>query len=206
MVMREDERQQSPREWRATNATAYSALWCNQRTALGLDPQTPFGEWFELNWETGNRYWKEFLGRHAPGRRLLECGGATGRLPAILAGDGWECTLVDLTHEGPLLARARFEEGGRRGRFVRGDVFALPFADDSFDVVYSNGLLDVLPSIENAIAEMTRVLRPGGLFVAASNPRRRSVQTFTEDLLAWARRVRRFVRPASSNRQPRPAR
>lgn len=197
MEQPDDERPGSQREWQSANSTAYGDLWCAQRAALGVAGRTPFSEWFELNLEIGNRYWAEFLTRRAPGRRLLECGGATGRLPVVLANDGWHCTLVDITQEGPLLARARFEQAHQKGWFVRGDVFALPFADETFDVVFSSGLLDVLPSIETAIREMTRVLRPGGLFVAASNPRRRSVQTVSEGVAAWAARMRRRIRPRS---------
>jgi len=208
MAKPDDERTGAPGEWQSANAAAYGELWCTQRAALGAARVTPFSEWFELNWEISNRYWAEFLTRLAPGRRLLECGGATGRLPVILASDGWDCTLVDITEEGPLLARARFEQGQRKGCFVRGDVFALPFPDDTFDVVYSNGLLDVLPDIGTAIREMTRVLRPGGLFVAASNPRRLSVQTVFERALASAGRIRRFIRarPDARNRPPAAAR
>jgi SAM-dependent methyltransferase len=119
-------------------------------------------------------------------------------LPAVLAADGWHCTLVDVTREGPLLARDRFERAKRRGWFVRGDVLRLPFPDGSFDVVYSSGLLDVLPDIEMPSREMTRVLRPGGLFVAASNPRRRSIQTISEHWLGWAQRLRRRLRPGGA--------
>jgi SAM-dependent methyltransferase len=206
MAKSDDEGPGSDGEWQSVNSTAYGELWCTQRAALGVAGRTPFGEWFELNWEISNRYWAEFLNRRAPGRRLLECGGATGRLPVLLADDGWHCTLVDITTEGPLLARARFQQAQRTGWFVRGDVFALPFPDASFDVVYSNGLLDVLPNIGPAIAEMTRVLRPGGLFVAASNPRRRSIQTVAERALAWAGRMRRLVRPrADRGDRPRAA-
>ena len=206
MVQPDDERLGSHREWQSTNSTAYGDLWSSQRSALGVAGRSPFGEWFELNLEISNRYWAEFLTRRAPGRRLLECGGATGRLPVMLAADGWDCTLVDITQEGPLLARARFQQAQHKGWFVRGDVFALPFPDESFDVVYSSGLLDVLQEIETAVREMTRVLRPGGLFVAASNPRRRSIQTVVERGLAWAARTRQLVRPrAHRGNRPRAA-
>jgi SAM-dependent methyltransferase len=180
-------------EWRQTHSDFWEALWRGQRASLGAPPSLPFQEWFELNWDISNAYWSEFLGRKARGRELLECGGATGRLPLHLARHGWQCTLVDITAEGPLLARKRFERGHRRGRFVTGDAGALPFADATFDVVYSNGLLDVLPDIQLAIREMVRVLRPGGLFVAATNPRRCSVQTAAEWLLSPERPVRRAL-------------
>ena len=203
MAKPDDERPDG--EWQSANSAAYGELWSTQRAALGVAGRTPFSEWFELNWEISNRYWAEFLNRRAPGRRLLECGGATGRLPVLLAKDGWDCTLVDITQEGPLLGRARFEQAQQKGWFVRGDVFALPFPDETFDVVYSNGLLDVLPDIGTGIREMTRVLRPGGLFVAASNPRRLSVQTVFERVLAWAARMRRLIRPRRDLRYRPPA-
>ena len=208
MARPDDEQSGSHGEWQSANSTAYGELWSTQRAALGVAGRTPFSEWFELNWEISNRYWAEFLNRRASGRRLLECGGATGRLPVVLAKDGWRCTLVDITQEGPLLARARFEQAKQQGWYIRGDVFALPFPDETFDVVYSNGLLDVLPDIETAIREMTRVLRPGGLFVAAANPRRHSVQTVCERVLAWAGRVRGLIRrrPGPASRSPAAAR
>jgi ubiquinone/menaquinone biosynthesis C-methylase UbiE len=181
-------------EWQRTNDNAYERLWRGQRSVLGASGSGQFAEWFELNWKITNRYWVDFLNRHATGRRILECGGATGRLPLLLARQGWQCTLVDITTEGPLLARERFERGHQRGGFVTGDVLHLPFADQSFDVVYSNGLLDVLPDIKAATREMTRVLRPGGLFVAAANPRRLSVQTLTERSLSLVRKARRLLR------------
>jgi ubiquinone/menaquinone biosynthesis C-methylase UbiE len=126
---------------------------------------------------------------------MLECGGATGRLPLHLTREGWQCTLVDIITEGPRLTRERFRKGQCSAWFVTGDVFCLPFANETFDVVYSNGLLDVLPDITMAIREMTRVLQPGGLFVASTNPRRCSVQTVAERLLSLERRARRLFSP-----------
>jgi ubiquinone/menaquinone biosynthesis C-methylase UbiE len=46
-----------------------------------------------------------------------------------------------------------------------GDIEELPFADDVFDVVCSAGVIEYLPSLERALDEMRRVLRPGGLLV-----------------------------------------
>ncbi len=47
--------------------------------------------------------------------------------------------------------------------FRQGDIFALPFEDDSFDVVFSQTVLFHVPHPEKALAEIKRVLRPGGL-------------------------------------------
>jgi SAM-dependent methyltransferase len=189
-------------EWQLTNRDRYADLWRAQRAVLGARGSGSFAEWFELNWQISNRYWLEFLNHHAPGQRMLECGGATGRLPLLLARQGWQCTLLDLTADGPLLARERFERGHQRAGYVTGDVFHLPFADETFDVVYSSGLLDVLPEITGATREMTRVLRPGGLFVAAANPRRVSVQTVAERFLAMARGAQRRLRRSHNQAGP----
>jgi SAM-dependent methyltransferase len=60
--------------------------------------------------------------------------------------------------------RARLARGGlgRRVRLAHGDVEALPFEDGRFDLVLAMGLLGYLVRDEHALAEMRRVLRPGG--------------------------------------------
>ena len=57
-----------------------------------------------------------------------------------------------------------------RARAVRGDAYALPFADGSFDAVVAAEVLEHLPEDERAMAELVRVVRPGGL-VAVTVPR-----------------------------------
>ena len=59
-----------------------------------------------------------------------------------------------------------------RGRGVDarvGDVQALPFADDEFDLVVAAWVLFHVPDLDRGLAEITRVLRPGGRLVAATN-------------------------------------
>ena len=60
-------------------------------------------------------------------------------------------------------ARAAAEEmGATNVEFVEGEAERLPFADESFDVVVSNGVIDLIPDKEAVFAELSRVLRPGG--------------------------------------------
>jgi demethylmenaquinone methyltransferase/2-methoxy-6-polyprenyl-1,4-benzoquinol methylase len=56
-----------------------------------------------------------------------------------------------------------YEKFGKRGpvRFYRGDAERLPFADDSFDVVWSSGSIEYWPSPVTALAELRRVAKPG---------------------------------------------
>ena len=50
-----------------------------------------------------------------------------------------------------------------------GDVQALPFPDDSFDCAAANWMLYHVPDVDRAVAELSRVLRPGGRLVAVTN-------------------------------------
>jgi ubiquinone/menaquinone biosynthesis C-methylase UbiE len=98
----------------------------------------------------------EIVLEHARGARVLEVGCGTGLVLARVAPATRSAIGVDLSPG--MLARAR----GRGLRVVRGSVMALPFADGSFDVVYSFKVLAHVPAIERALAEITRVTRPGG--------------------------------------------
>jgi ubiquinone/menaquinone biosynthesis C-methylase UbiE len=72
-------------------------------------------------------------------------------------------TGIDMTPE--MLAKARdaaAELGSGNVEFVEGEAERLPFQDGSFDVVVSNGVIDLIPDKEAVFAELFRVLRPGG--------------------------------------------
>lgn len=71
---------------------------------------------------------------------------------------------VDISSIGIANARERVKEGGFDGVvFKKGSVLALPFTDDSFDVAFSNGVLHHTLDWKKGIAELVRVLKPGGL-------------------------------------------
>jgi ubiquinone/menaquinone biosynthesis C-methylase UbiE len=69
---------------------------------------------------------------------------------------------VDLTARAVELTRARLALHGLRARLAVSDARRLPFADASFDLVYSWGVVHHSPDTEAAIAEIRRVVRPGG--------------------------------------------
>ena len=71
---------------------------------------------------------------------------------------------VDLTPRHVELADRHLAACGLTAKFVQGDAESLPFPDDSFDIVSSNGVLHHTPDIKAALAECLRVLRPGGTF------------------------------------------
>lgn len=97
------------------------------------------------------------------GARLLEIGCGMGTDLLQFARGGARCTGIDLTPRSVEISRHRFRLYGADGRFMLSDGEHLPFADNSFDVVYSNGVLHHTPETAGAIREVHRVLRPGGV-------------------------------------------
>jgi SAM-dependent methyltransferase len=98
----------------------------------------------------------------AAGLRVLEIGCGLGTDGAQFARAGALYTGVDLTEAAVELARRRFELFGLPGEFRTADAENLDFADESFDLVYSHGVLHHTPDTERAVREIHRVLRPGG--------------------------------------------
>jgi 2-polyprenyl-3-methyl-5-hydroxy-6-metoxy-1,4-benzoquinol methylase len=96
------------------------------------------------------------------GARLLEVGCGMGTDLLQFARGGAVVTGVDLTARSIEISRQHLLVYGARGDFAISDCESLPFADASFDVVYSNGVLHHTPDTAAAVREVHRVLRPGG--------------------------------------------
>jgi SAM-dependent methyltransferase len=97
-------------------------------------------------------------------RRLLEVGPGPGELSARIATElGANVTAIDLSERMVELARGRGVDA------QVGDVQALPFADGAFDTVVAAWMLYHVPDLDRALAEIARVLCPGGHLVAVTN-------------------------------------
>lgn len=96
------------------------------------------------------------------GARVLELGCGIGTDGANFARNGAAYTGLDPSPTALSLARERFDQEALDGEFVEGSATALPFPDNSFDLVYSCGVLHHLARTQTAIDEVHRVLRPGG--------------------------------------------
>jgi SAM-dependent methyltransferase len=97
-------------------------------------------------------------------KRVLEVGGGPGELSQRIATEiGAEIIMVDIS--------ARMVElAGQRGVDAQvGDVQNLPFADESFDCAVAAWMLFHVPDLHGGLAELKRVLRPGGRLVAVTN-------------------------------------
>jgi arsenite methyltransferase len=106
------------------------------------------------------------LGRLEPGERVLDLGSGAGTdslVAAQMVGPDGHVTGIDMTPEMLAKARAAAEEmGARNVEFLEAEAEKLPFPDGSFDVVISNGVIDLIPDKDAVFAELFRVLRPGG--------------------------------------------
>jgi SAM-dependent methyltransferase len=100
------------------------------------------------------------------GKRVLEIGLGEGSESERLIRQGARWSGVDLTAESVERVRTRLTLRELPYEELRqGSVLDLPFADDSFDMVFSHGVLHHVPEIRQAQAEIHRVLRPGGELV-----------------------------------------
>ena len=109
-----------------------------------------------------------------PGDLVLDAGAGFGRHAFELARRGVNVVALDYAADEVIATRNVFGamlEGGEiaADRYVgvlRGDATRLPFADDSFDRVITSEVLEHIQADVDAIAELVRILRPGGTFAA----------------------------------------
>ncbi len=143
-----------------------------------------YAEHARLQAEVADRLIERLDGLRFQPKTVLDLGAGPGRQARMLADRFGDADVVAMDLALPMLERARREAGWRGRRFARvaGDAHALPLADGSVDLLYSNLMLqwcDDLPAVLNGLR---RVLRPGGLLL---------ISTFGPDTLgelreAWA--------------------
>jgi SAM-dependent methyltransferase len=134
------------------------------------------------SWEASARWWQdEFTGgadveyteqilplveaRLAGARRVLDVGTGEGQVARLLAAGGSRVVGVDPTVA--QITEARRRAGGPA--YARAAAAALPFADGSFDGVLACLVFEHIDDLEGAVAEVARVLRPGGRFLLLAN-------------------------------------
>jgi SAM-dependent methyltransferase len=107
------------------------------------------------------------------GRDVLEIGLGQGAESEQLIRRGARWSGLDLTAESVERVRARLSVRDLPHEEVRqGSALSIPWPDNSFDMVFSHGVLHHIPDIRTAQAEIRRVLRPGGTLVAMLYARR----------------------------------
>jgi ubiquinone/menaquinone biosynthesis C-methylase UbiE len=121
---------------------------------LGILPEMSYRRWRE-------DFWRRVLLEASPGSDLLEIGVGTGKnipyWPKAVT-----VTAIDLTPGMVRRARERARELGSPARVLEGDVQALEFPDDSFDMAAATFVFCSVPDPVLGLNELARVVRPGG--------------------------------------------
>jgi SAM-dependent methyltransferase len=130
----------------------------------------------EDNLRARQRLYEEVSGSHPPDvlwqtlvewspRRVLEVGGGPGELSERMLKElGAEVSFLDISPRMVELARERGVLDAQVG-----DVQSLPFEDRTFDTVVAAWMLYHVPDVDRGLAEIARVLRPGGALIAVTN-------------------------------------
>lgn len=95
------------------------------------------------------------------GKRVLEIGCGLGTDAVQFSTYGAFYTGIDLSPCSVELAESRFRQRNLKGSFIVSDAERLPFADETFDLVYSHGVLHHTPDTQLAVHEVYRVLKKG---------------------------------------------
>lgn len=158
MIQPTDVKSETVRQWSAEPAGAHLAgghergtpefFAAVERSRYELYP------WLLLEFLQDRERWAE--------RDVLEIGVGLGTDHLQLSRAGGRMTGIDLTPVSIEQTHVRLCLAGTASRLAVADAEALPFADKSYDAVYSFGVLHHTPRIDLAIAEIHRVLRPGG--------------------------------------------
>ena len=109
-----------------------------------------------------------------PGQKILDIGCGAGLIANPLSRDGHEVTGLDQSEQSLNVAR-RYDQT-KQVNYIRGDAYELPFQPHSFEVVIAFDFLEHVSKPLAVIQEVSRVLKPGGLFL---------FHTFNRNPVSW---------------------
>ena len=81
------------------------------------------------------------------------------------------------------VAKQRFEEKGVKGDFLKSDIVELPVADNSVDIIFSEGVMHHTDSTEGAIKYLSKKIKKGGLFMFYVYAKKTVIREFTDDYI-----------------------
>ncbi|WP_347838986.1 class I SAM-dependent methyltransferase [uncultured Draconibacterium sp.] len=96
--------------------------------------------------------------KKVPGGKMLELGCGTGHWTALFVNEGFDVVATDVSD---VMLKEAFAKG-LDAEILKADAEALPFKNESFDVLASVTMMEFVNSKEKVLEEVMRVLRPGG--------------------------------------------
>jgi SAM-dependent methyltransferase/uncharacterized protein YbaR (Trm112 family) len=146
-----------------------------------LEDETLFGRTLDEDW----RYFLEATGLREDelqGATVLDAGCGSGRLTRQIAEHGAAAVIGVDVNEAVDEAHAATRDLPNV-HIVQGNIFALPFRQHAFDVVWSNGVIHHTPDAERGHAALTAMVKPGGTLYVWVYPKRFNPFRFVKDVL-----------------------
>ncbi len=177
MEMHNNNLKQSIRDWWASNPMTYgfehglTAYVKEDGTVVNVEigsreffdfADKTFYGWNAAKHDETGYFGKIFDYASYTGKPVLEVGCGMGCMAMNWAQHGAQVTAVDLNPTSVEMTKRRFQAYGLSGDIREADGESLPFEDNLFDYVYSWGVLHHSPNTKKSIAELFRVLKPGG--------------------------------------------
>ncbi|HDY90001.1 MAG TPA: class I SAM-dependent methyltransferase [bacterium] len=100
--------------------------------------------------------------------RLLDVGCGTAELSENLFNRGLNVIALDLGFDSIKRASMKLRNKNLDFPFVQGDIYRLPYEDNSFDAVVASEILEHLEKPQDALGEVARIVRPGGYFIVST--------------------------------------
>lgn len=161
-----------------------SSLQLRQRMREFYETSESYRELLAAHDEDYLRHYIALVKRYSPsGAKILDLGCGNGISARELNQAGYDVVGTDIS---PLFLEDACKWENERLKYQVCDVLELPYADESFDVICSNELIEHLPDVETALSEMVRVVRSGGK-VILSGPNLCSPIT---PFIDWVRLIR----------------
>lgn len=137
-----------------------SSLQLRQRMREFYETSESYKELLDAHDEDYLRHYIELVKRYSPlEAKILDLGCGNGISSRELNQSGFDVVGTDIS---PLFLDGACKWENERLTYQVCDVVELPYADESFDVICSNELIEHLPDVETALSEMVRVVRSGG--------------------------------------------
>jgi ubiquinone/menaquinone biosynthesis C-methylase UbiE len=162
------------------------------------DKTKKYYAWRASNYDVMAEWEKEFhaeaveIANAQKGQRVLVVACGTGRGMIELAqavGPTGRVDALDISEQMIEQARVKSDKLGlaERVHFKQGNAKALPYPDETFDIVYNGYMLDLIPleGFEPILKEMRRVLKPGGKLVLLNMSKLDEKKTFYESIYKW---------------------